>query len=281
VLSGMAYVFRRQGKFQEAVTALRQAVDFDPQNPSLLLRLGETLALMRGLSEAVRYLDKSIAHTPDWARAYGLKARYLLRLGGDATGAAAPLSHAGSLGLGEDYDVAHANVLLGLFSRDYRAALDRLAQWSREAIDSQFGFVPRALLQAQLNGLLDQREAELSHYRAAAALLEAGIRATPDDARLHGSLGIAYAGLGRKADAISEGKRALALLPVSKEAYAGAFRVEEMARIYAMVGERDAAVEQLEYLMSIPFDLAAPGLRLDPTWDSLRDHPRFQKLVNR
>jgi hypothetical protein len=54
-----------------------------------------------------------------------------------------------------------------------------------------------------------------------------------------------------------------------------------MARIDAMVGERDAAVDQLEYLMSIPFDLAAPGLRLDPTWDSLRDHPRFQKLVGR
>jgi hypothetical protein len=80
---------------------------------------------------------------------------------------------------------------------------------------------------------------------------------------------------------VREGQRALELMPVGKEAYRGAFRVEEMARIYAMVGERDAAVDQLEYLMSIPFDLAAPGLRLDPTWDSLRGHPRFQKLVGR
>ena len=110
-------------------------------------------------------------------------------------------------------------------------------------------------------------------------LLESKVRDAPDDARFHGSLGIAYAGLGRKADAVSEGKRALALLPIAKEAYRGAFHVEEMARIYVMVGERDAAVEQLEYLMSIPFDLAAPGLRLDPAWDALRDHPRFQKLV--
>ena len=87
----------------------------------------------------------------------------------------------------------------------------------------------------------------MTHYRAAAALLEARIGTAPDDARLHGSLGIAYAGLGRKADAISEGQQALALLPVTREAYRGAFHVEEMARIYAMVGERDAAVEQLEY----------------------------------
>ena len=78
-----------------------------------------------------------------------------------------------------------------------------------------------------------------------------------------------------------EGQRALGLMPVSQGGVPGAFHVEEMARIHAMVGERDAAVEQLEYPMSIPFDLAAPGLRLDPTWDALRDHPLFQKLVAR
>jgi serine/threonine-protein kinase len=263
------------------VTALTQAAELDPRSAQLLFNLGETLALVRDVAAATRWLDRSIALTPDWARAYGLKARYLLRLGGDVTGAAAPLSQAGSLGLGEDFDVAYANVLLALFSRDYRAGLARLSRWSREVIDNQFWFVPKALLQAQLSGLLGQREAELSHYRAAVVLLDERIRTAPDDPRLRGSLGIAYAGLGRKADAVREGKRALELMPVAKEAYRGAFRVEEMARIYAMVGDRDAAVEQLEYLMSIPFDLAAPGLRLDPTWDSLRDHPRFQKLVGR
>jgi len=70
-------------------------------------------------------------------------------------------------------------------------------------------------------------------------------------------------------------------MPTAKDAWRGPFHVEAMARICAKVGERDAAVGQLDYLMSIPFDLAAPGLRLDPTWDSLRDHPRFQKLVSR
>jgi serine/threonine-protein kinase len=277
----MGYVFRRQGKFQEAVTALRQAADLDPQNATLLVNLAETLALVRDVASATRWLDRSTALTPGWARAYGLKARYLLRLGGDLTGAAASLSQAGSLGLGEDDDVAYANVLLALLSRDYQAGLDRLAQWSREVIDRQFWFVPKTMLRAQLRGLLGQREAELSDYRAVTALLEARIRTAPDDARLHGSLGITYAGLGRKADAVREGQRALQLMPVAKEAYRGACRVEDLARIYAMVGERDAAVEQLEYLMSIPLDLDAPGLRLDPTWDSLRDHPRFQKLVGR
>ncbi len=281
VLSSMGYVFRRQGNFQDAVTALRRAAELDPRNAYLLYNLGETLALMRDLSDAVRCFDRSIVLTPGFPGPYWGKARYLLRVGGDVAGAGAALTSAADLGLEADPGVAYTAVLNELFTRSYRAGLGRLEQDTHDSFDNQSWFIPKALLQAQLYGLLGQREAELSHYRAAAALLEAGIRATPDDARFYGSLGIAYAGLGREADAIREGKQALALLPVSKEAWRGAVHVEEMARIYAMIGKRDAAVEQLEYLMSIPFDLAAPGLRLDPTWDSLRDHPRFQKLVGR
>jgi len=277
----MGYVFRRQGKLQEAVAALRQAGDLDPRNATLLVNLGETLALVRDVAGATRWLDRSTALTPDWARPYGLKARYVLRLSGDVAGAGTSLTSAASLGVAEDHEVAYAAILLALSTRSYQSGLHRLIVETHDSFDNQFWFVPKTLLQAQLHVLLGQREAELSHCRAAAALLEARIRNTPDDARFHGSVGVAYAGLGRKADAVREGKRALELMPVAKEAYRGAFRVEEMARIYAMVGERDAAVEQLEYLMSIPFDLAAPGLRLDPTWDSLRDHPRFQKLVGR
>ena len=281
ILAGIGYVLRRQGKFQDAAASLKQAAELDPRGAEIFLNLGETHALVRDIAEAVRYLERSIALTPDWARPYGLKARYLLRLAGDAAGAGASLTSAANLTLARDQDVAHAAVLHGFFTRNYQAGLDRLSSESHDAFDNQFWFVPKVLLQAQLYGLLGQRQAELSHYRAAATLLESEIRTAPDDARFHGSLGIAYASLGRKAEAVREGKRALALLPVSREAYRGAYHVEEMARIYTMVGERDAAVEQLEYLMSIPFDLAAAGLRLDPAWDSLRDHPRFQRLVGR
>ena len=280
-LSGMGFVFRRQGKLQEAVTTLRQAADLDPQSPRLFVGLGETLVLIREVTEAARYFDRAIALAPEWAGPYREKARCLLRVGGDLAGARAALTSAANLGVAEDDEVAYAGILLELSTRSYQEGLKRLSSESHDSFDYQLWFVPKALLQAQLHGLLGRREAELSHYRAAAALLEAGIRATPDDARLHGSLGIAYAGLGRKADAVREGQQALQLMPIAKDACRGPFHVEEMARIYAMVGEREAAVDQLEYLMSIPFDLAAPGLRLDPTWDGLLDHPRFQKLVSR
>ena len=71
---------------------------------------------------------------------------------------------------------------------------------------------------------------------------------------------------------------AVELLPVSKEAMRGPYRVEDLARIYVMVGEYDAAIDQLEYLLSIPGPLSIPLLQLDPIWHPLRNHPHFQKL---
>jgi TolB-like protein/Flp pilus assembly protein TadD len=279
IAEGVGYVLRRQGRLREAITALEEAAELDPRDATLALNLGESYALARELDPAIRWLDRANTLTPEWVRPLGLKARYLLRVGGDVERARDPLVTASKLSTVEDRDVPYAVVLLSLFSRDFQAGLEHLASDKRDVFDSQFWYVPKTLLQAQLCGLLGRRGAESRSYRAAAEMLEHRLRDAPDDARFHGSLGIAYAGLGKKTEAISEGKRALALLPVTREAYRGAFHVEEMARIYAMVGDRDAAVEQLEYLMSIPFDLAVPGLRLDPSWDSLRKHPRFRKLV--
>ena len=69
------------------------------------------------------------------------------------------------------------------------------------------------------------------------------------------------------------------LLPVSKEAIRGVFRVEDLARICVMVDEFDAAIDQLEFLLSVPCDMSIPILRLDPAWDPLHDHTRFKKLL--
>ena len=116
-------------------------------------------------------------------------------------------------------------------------------------------------------------------YDSARNILESKIQERPEDARFHSSLGIAYAGLGRKQDAIREGKLAVELLPVTKEAWKGLYRIEDLARIYVMVGEHDLAINKLEKLLSIPSELSIPLLQLDPAWNPLRDHPRFKKLI--
>ena len=80
-------------------------------------------------------------------------------------------------------------------------------------------------------------------------------------------------------EAIHQGKRGVELMPVSKDAMDGPDRVLDLAMIYAMVGEQEAALDQIEYVLSIPASFSVQLLRLDPRWDPLRDHPRFQALL--
>jgi len=124
-----------------------------------------------------------------------------------------------------------------------------------------------------------EKEAELAkkYYDDARSILETKVQERPED--VHSTLGIAYAGLGRKEDAIREGKIGVKLLPVTKEAYRGLYRVQALAKIYVMVGEFDAAIDQLEFLLARPGEMSIPLLRLDPAWAPLRDHPRFRKLL--
>jgi tetratricopeptide (TPR) repeat protein len=169
-------------------------------------------------------------------------------------------------------------VILDVYDRNYQEALDQLSLRS-EGSGNQLFFKPNALQRAHIYVYMHSEESAQKHYAEARTILEAKIEEWPQDARFHSSLGMAYAGLGRKEDAIREGKLATELLPMSKDAVRGLFRVEDLARIYVMVGEYDEAIDQVEYLLSVPGEMSIPLLRLDPAWDPLRNHPRFKKLV--
>jgi serine/threonine-protein kinase len=111
--------------------------------------------------------------------------------------------------------------------------------------------------------------------------LEEAAEDQPHDARVHAALGMAYAYLGRKDEAVQEGLRAVELEPVSLDAAAGPEHVMYLALIYTLVGEYDEAIERLSYLLSIPAGLSATValLELEPSWDPLRDLPSFQRLL--
>src|SRR5207244_6396319 len=93
------------------------------------------------------------------------------------------------------------------------------------------------------------------------------------------ALGIVDAGLGNKEDAIREGQRAVELLPVTKDSIDGAQLLQHLAMIYAWVGQKDLALEQLRVASSIPGYLSYGALQLDPLWDPLRGDPGFEEIV--
>ena len=102
---------------------------------------------------------------------------------------------------------------------------------------------------------------------------------SPDDAARHGQLGLILAGLGRKEEAIKEGKRAVELLPEAQDALDGPEVAVVLAQIYAWTGEHDQAFELLDHLLQVPNSLTVPILKLDPVWDPLGKDPRFEKLI--
>ena len=78
---------------------------------------------------------------------------------------------------------------------------------------------------------------------------------------------------------LGEGERGVALQPITQDAYLGPYIQQQLARIYLLVGEPEKALDQLEPLLKVPHNLSPGWLRIDPTWDALRTHPRFQKLI--
>jgi tetratricopeptide (TPR) repeat protein len=165
-----------------------------------------------------------------------------------------------------------------VYCGNYQGALDWLSLKPKDT-DTQFNFIPTALRYAQIYGYMNEKESAKKYYEEARIILETKIKEWPEDARYYSALGLVYAGLGRKDDAIRYGEEAVRLLPVTKEAYKGTYRIQDLSKICVMVGKYDAAIDKLQYLLSIPGDISPSLLRVDPAWALLRGHPRFQELL--
>ena len=109
--------------------------------------------------------------------------------------------------------------------------------------------------------------------------LEEQLHLNPNAKLPRAMLGLMLAYLGKKADAIREGERAVALMPVTRDAMFGPYVRHQLARICIVTGEYDKALDQLEPLLKIPYLLSPGWLKIDPNFNPLRKLPRFQKLV--
>jgi serine/threonine-protein kinase len=108
---------------------------------------------------------------------------------------------------------------------------------------------------------------------------ERRVQSAPHNIGNYSLLGLVYAGLGMKEKAIQSAKKAVELEPISKNAFRAPYRHNYLAYTYTMVGEYDKALDEIELLLSIPYWLTTWDLKLNPFWDPMRDHPRFQELI--
>lgn len=159
---------------------------------------------------------------------------------------------------------------------NYQGALARLPLESQTTDTLTF---PDALRYAKIYGYMKDKKSAEKYYEQAMRILESKLWEDPNNAGFHSALGIAYAGLDHKEKAIREGRLAVELMPYTKDTGEGLNREKDLAQIYTMVGKYDAAIDQIEYLLSVPGESSISLLRCYPTWDPLRNHPRFKKLL--
>jgi serine/threonine-protein kinase len=165
------------------------------------------------------------------------------------------------------------------FEGKYDEALQRMEADPEGWVRLKIQAAPKLLLAAALRAARGDAERAREEFETARKMLEAELPSAPEDARYHSSLGVALAGLGRREEAVREGRRGLELLPVAADAVYGISHVIDLAHIHILLGDKAEALGQLEFLLSRPGWISEPFLRLDPRWRPLRDDPRFEALL--
>jgi TolB-like protein/Tfp pilus assembly protein PilF/predicted Ser/Thr protein kinase len=274
------YIERRQGKQEEALRSLERSVDLDPRNVFTLQQIALSYAALRRYAEAKSAFNRVLAIEPNdvetkVARAYvelDWKAdiRPLHQLIDEirAKNPAAIRSVSDgwfTCALAERDAAAGRNALLA--SGENLALTDDIVQFNHPFLEG--------LLARMAN---DEGKARLA-FTAARAKQEKIIQAQPNYGPPLCVLGLIDAGLGRKEEALREGRRAVELLPVEKDAINGPRMIVYLAMIAAWVGEKDLACEQLASAIKHPSLLSYGQLKLLPFWDPLRGDPRFEKIV--
>jgi TolB-like protein/Tfp pilus assembly protein PilF len=277
VLSGKAEVFLTEGQWDEHVQFLEKALSINPQSVAIITELAKYYWLTRRLTEAIDAANKAIALSPGsmWPYLYKTAAYWSLK---------SPDKESRDV-LQTVGDTGEWFLWFWYFQEigegDLKTALQLADTTKAWGVDNKMFAVPRATLLATIYNYQGEHELALKYYKTAADVLEKKIAEIPDDPRYHSALGITYAGLGRKDDAIHEGLKSVDMLPISKDALYGLGELTDLAIIYTMVGEFDLSLEKLDQLLSLPSWITPAWLTWDIRFEPLKSYPAYKTLMTK
>jgi TolB-like protein/predicted Ser/Thr protein kinase/Flp pilus assembly protein TadD len=274
------YIERRRpgGNQKEALLNLERAVELDPRNVFVLQQTVLSYDYLRRYRDEAAILDRVLLIQPNDLETKATRAELEFDWKANTRPLHQLIDELRAKDPGALQSVADSWLVCALAERDTSAAINAVAALGEDGIGSTVQFRPLFL-----KGLIARMTKDDAKARAAFAAArvdqEKRVGAHPDDAGALCVLGLIDAALGRKAEALREGRRAVELLPVEKDAIDGTRVILSLARIAAWVGDSDLACEQLARATRLPVGVSYGQLKLMPYWDPLRGDPCFEKVV--
>lgn len=275
---------RRQGKWSESNANLEKAVSLSPNEIWILQNLAFNYRMLRNFDAANRTLDRALKLSPQSFSLWSIKAQVETAEKGtfEVVERGRKALSTTSLSEKEKAGLTGAIVQMLILQRNYAEALreaesvkDELLESDQAGICSKYAVI--GLAKKMLNNETGSREALLTAKSSA----EKYVNEAPNEAPRHATLAYVLALLGEKDAAIAESKKATELLPESVDSFSGPEMTQNLAEVYAMVGEQEKAIDLVDGLLSRPSNLTVAILKLVPIWDPLRSNPRFIELLKK
>jgi eukaryotic-like serine/threonine-protein kinase len=279
-------IYRRQGRWRDSVASFERALSLDPRNCNLAFFAGNNHLFLRDWPAATACYNRELEIAPDLV-VPKISLAYLEVVQNSNPAAGRKILQSIPAGIDPDGSVTLARWDLAMLERDYATAEKIATDFPLEGSPSG-GEAPKTFYQGRIALARGDIESAQRYFAATIPALEGRVRDDPDLAERHAQLGLLYAYMQRKEDAIRESRRAVELEPESQDAFHGAIWAANLALVYALVGEPDQAITLIERLLSTPGAVTGPDvsnsitladLRLRREWDSLRSDPRFQKIL--
>jgi serine/threonine protein kinase len=277
-----AYMDRRQGDWEKAISEFKEAIALDPLNTLSIRELAVTYLSSAQFSAGEKEYDRLTQLLPDQPMLKVEKALIPIFKNGDDSPLRSAID-ALPASMADDTGVLTIRLCFALTDRDWPKAKDIIEKFKGREDNDQFAYGRRpvpigcySILIARLQG---ERAAANPSFTEIREQLNQKVKQSPENANLLSQLAVVDALLGNKESAINNAKRARDMMPVSKDAIEGMRVLKNLALVYAWTDELDLAFETLVSLKNTPVGLRYGQFKLDPYWDPLRKDPRFEKLL--
>jgi TolB-like protein/Tfp pilus assembly protein PilF len=280
VFATLGWIDRRQNRWQDHLRNVNRALELDPRNVFILHQVAGTYQILRRYDDLVTTFDRALAVNPNDAVAR--VARGLAELDSQATVQAAQTAVQQVLANdpADGVKIVDRWFNIALCARDAESAKRAVTAMLPEGITWGANVrTPRSFCEGLTARTFGDDATAMTAFAGAREEMETVLQKQPNYAEAISAIGMIDAALGKKEDALREGRRAVELLPVTKDVMTGSELLRNLALIYAWTGEKQLAIGQIAAALQGPGHITYGQLRLSPWWDAIRDDPQFEKLV--